>query len=69
MSPKVQFLQILRLPDVEIRTGLKRSRLYELEASKRFPTRVKLSERAVGWYAHEVDAWLSGRVRARREAA
>jgi prophage regulatory protein len=58
-------LRVLRLPDVEKRVGLARSRIYALEAEGRFPKRVKLSERASGWVEHEIDEYLQTRVDAR----
>lgn len=61
MSAKPNFLQALRLPEVEKRVGLKRSRIYELEKAGKFPARIRLSERASAWYAHEIDEWLAAR--------
>lgn len=61
MQSPPQHLQALRLPDVEMRVGLKRSRIYELEKAGKFPARIRLSERASAWYAHQIDEWLAGR--------
>jgi predicted DNA-binding transcriptional regulator AlpA len=36
--------------------------IYQLEADLRFPQRVKIGTRAVGWLDKEVNAWLIGRV-------
>jgi len=44
----------LRLPQVCKITGLRRSMIYRMQAEKRFPQRIKLSERAVGWLEREV---------------
>ena len=55
-------VQMLRLPDVCKVTGLRRSWIYQLEAEKRFPRRIKIGQRAVGWIEGEVQAWLLGRV-------
>ncbi len=55
-------LRILRLPDVERQTGLKRSRIYELERDGKFPVRVPISERATGWLEHEIQAYIAERV-------
>lgn len=57
-------LRILRRPDVEAVTGLRRSRIDELERAGHFPQRVRLSDRAVGWRSDEVQAWLESRPRA-----
>jgi prophage regulatory protein len=56
--------RIERLPDVMRRTGLGKTRIYALEAANKFPRRVRISERAVGWYATEIDAFLASRPRA-----
>jgi len=55
-------LEILRLPQVCKVTGLCRSMIYQLEAEKRFPCRVKIGLRAVGWIEGEVQEWLAIRI-------
>jgi len=55
-------LRILRLREVERLTGLKRSRIYELEREGKFPVRVHISERATGWLEHEIQAYIAQRV-------
>ena len=35
--------------------------IYRLEAAKKFPPRVKLGERSVGWRLADVLAWLNSR--------
>ena len=55
-------LKILRLPQVCEVTGLCRSMIYQLEADLRFPKRVKIGIRAVGWLDREVHAWLVLRI-------
>ena len=55
-------LKILRLPQVCEVTGLCRSMIYQLEADLKFPQRVKIGVRAVGWLDKEVNAWLIKRV-------
>ena len=42
---------LLRLPDVERMTGIKRSMIYRLEGEGRFPKRVKIGEHASAWVA------------------
>jgi prophage regulatory protein len=49
---------ILRLPDVETKTGLKRPAIYRLMRLGQFPVAVRLPNRAVGWIASEVNDWL-----------
>ena len=53
--------RILRLKDVTQQTGLSRSTIYELVKLGRFPSQVKLSQRAVGWRSREVTEWIEAR--------
>jgi prophage regulatory protein len=62
-------IQILRLPQVCQRTGLCRSMIYQLEAEQRFPPRIKIGVRAVGWIEREVEEWLTERIERSRGAA
>jgi prophage regulatory protein len=55
-------IRILRLPQVCSVTGLGRSMIYQLEADQRFPKRVRIGTRAVGWLEAEVRAWLRKRI-------
>lgn len=54
-------IRILRRPEVEARTGLKRSSLYQMMADGEFPPSVKLGKRAVGWTDSSISAWLESR--------
>jgi prophage regulatory protein len=60
-------IQILRLPEVCKTTGLGRSMVYQLEAAQRFPARVRISDRAVGWVEEEVQGWLAERIQRSRD--
>lgn len=53
--------KILRLPAVQDKTGLRRDSIYRLGRLGQFPGRVKLTERASGWFEDEIDAWLTTR--------
>lgn len=59
---------LIRLPAVKERTGLSRSRIYELLSEGRFPKPVKLSTRLNAWPENEISAWIAARI-ADREAA
>lgn len=59
-------IQILRLPDVCKATGLGRSMVYQLEAKRRFPARIRIGERAVGWVEEEIQGWLTERIQCSR---
>ena len=62
-------VQILRLPQVCKVTGLGRSMIYQLEAERRFPSRVRIGLRAVGWVESEVQHWLASRIEHHRAGA
>jgi len=59
-------IKILRLPQVCEMTGLRRSMIYRMEAELRFPKRIKIGTRAVGWLESEVQAWLVNKIDASR---
>ena len=64
-SPTQQLFQsrrILRLPDVELRTGFKRAHIYSLISQGRFPKSVRLGLRAVGWDSFAVENWVEDRI-------
>jgi len=53
--------RILRRPEVEARTGLSRSTLYDWMKAGAFPRPVALGARLVGWRETDVQAWLEAR--------
>ena len=61
-SSASQRIHVIRLPEVCEVTGLCRSMIYQLEAEQRFPGRIKIGSRAVGWLEAEVQAWLALRI-------
>lgn len=64
MSPASLAYILLRLPQVQARTGLSRSEIYRRIAADppTFPAPVKLGERASAWPEHEVAAWCEARI-------
>jgi len=66
MPSQAQQPTLLRRPDVERRTGLKRAHLYALMKQGAFPQAVPLAGRAVAWIADEVDTWITGRIQQAR---
>jgi prophage regulatory protein len=62
-------LEILRRRDVQARTGLSRSTIYERIRQKTFPLPISLGAKSVGWIKSEIDAWLAERVRLSRGGA
>jgi prophage regulatory protein len=59
-------LRILRLTQVIDMTGLRKTKIYELQAQGRFPLRVQITSHSVGWVEHEVVAWVNGRMADRK---
>ena len=53
--------RIMRLPEVLRVTGLSKSTLYRKKKLNQFPDSVELGERAVGWYAAVIFAWIESR--------
>lgn len=62
-------LSILRRKQVEARTGLARSTIYDQVRAGTFPAPISLGPRAVGWVEAEIDGWLAARVKQRQQAA
>ena len=59
-------LTILRRRQVEQRTGLSRSTLYQYMKDGYFPKPVPLGPRAVGWLESEVSEWITMRIKVAR---
>ncbi len=57
--------RILRLAEVQQKTGVKRAYLYNLMKAGKFPRALRLGARAVGWDSVEVDQWIAERLRQR----
>lgn len=60
---------IQRRRQVEARTGLSRSSIYQYIKEGLFPPPVSLGRRWVGWLESNVSAWIEGRTRGPRVAA
>ena len=50
---------ILRRKQVELRTGLRRSNLYDKISKGAFPAPISLGARAVGWLESDINNWLN----------
>lgn len=55
-------LTILRRKQVEARTGLSRSTIYERIAAGSFPSPVNLGGQQVGWVESEINSWIKERI-------
>jgi prophage regulatory protein len=53
--------RILRIGEVQRRTGLSRTTLWRRERNGRFPARRDLGGGMVGWLEREVEEWIEGR--------
>ena len=53
--------KIIRLPQVQHRTGLSKTSIYEAVKDGRFPRPVSLGARAVGWLDSAVCDWIESR--------
>jgi prophage regulatory protein len=58
---------ILRLPEVEKRTGLRRATIYRRATAGTFPKPVRVGPNSTGWLESEIDAFLAKAV-AERDA-
>ena len=59
-------IRIIRMADVQARTGLSRSTIYQWASDGSFPQPIRLGARAVGWIESEVDAWIREQIAASR---
>ena len=53
--------RILRLEEVEAKSGFKRAHIYNLMKKRQFPQALRLGVRAVGWDSIEIDQWIAER--------
>ena len=54
--------RILRLEEVEAKSGFKRAHIYNLMKKRQFSQALRLGVRAVGWDSIEIDQWIDERV-------
>jgi prophage regulatory protein len=64
-----KIMRILRLPEVQAKTGLKHSAIYERINDGTFPKPVPLGTKARGFIESEVDDWIRKRLAERDGAA
>lgn len=53
---------ILRISEVERRTGYKRCYIYRLIRAGQFPDRSRIGIRSVGWDSTDIDRWVESRL-------
>ena len=57
--------RILRLDEVETKSGFKRAHIYNLMKEGKFPKALRLGVRAVGWDSVEIEQWIADRLKER----
>jgi prophage regulatory protein len=62
MNVYVSSLRFLRLPAVEVRTGLKRQQLFSLGRDGAFPRPVKVGGESA-WHESQVEDFIEARIR------
>ena len=62
IEPRIERRTILRMPEVERRTGYKRAHIYNLIKEGKFPKNVKIGIRAVGWDSYAIDRWIEEQI-------
>jgi prophage regulatory protein len=61
--------RLIRLPQVESLTGLKRAHIYGLARRGQFPRPLKVGARASAWQESLVRQWVQDRIRAAQDGA
>lgn len=54
---------ILTQKQTEEKIGMNRITIWRHEKDGKFPLRVKLTDKKIGWFEDEIDAWLESRPR------
>jgi prophage regulatory protein len=62
MNANSRALTVLRLAQVQSRTGLSRSSIYQKISEGSFPLQVSLGPRSVGWIESEIDDWVEKQI-------
>jgi prophage regulatory protein len=69
MATQSAYQRIIRRAEVEARTGLARSTIYQRIKEGTFPAPVSLGAKAVGWIESEINDWLTRRIEQSRKSA
>jgi prophage regulatory protein len=59
-----QTVVLIRRREVQRRTGLSKTQIMRLEEAGKFPAKVQLGLRAVGYIEDEVTGWIRDRIKA-----
>lgn len=61
---------LIRLPEVQRRTGFGKAWIYRLMSQGKFPASVKIGSRSIAFIESEVDEWINSRIEeSRKEVA
>jgi prophage regulatory protein len=55
-------MRLLKRPEVQAKTGLAKTQIYDRMIAGTFPRSVKLSSKAVGWVEEEINQWIRDRI-------
>ena len=53
---------LIRLPEVQRRTGYSKAWIYRLLKEQRFPQSVKIGSRSIAFIESEIDEWIDQRI-------
>ncbi|OTA15228.1 dipicolinate synthase [Xenorhabdus vietnamensis] len=53
---------LIRLPEVQRRTGYGKAWIYKLIADNQFPKQVKIGTRSIAFIESEIDDWIDQRI-------
>ncbi|HCJ5524757.1 TPA: AlpA family transcriptional regulator [Klebsiella pneumoniae] len=59
---------LLRLKQVEAKTGLKRSQIYLYMKNGAFPCSIKIGPSSVAWLESEIDEWINLKLAGREDS-
>ncbi|OKP00648.1 helix-turn-helix transcriptional regulator [Xenorhabdus eapokensis] len=59
---------LIRLPEVQRRTGYSKAWIYKLISAGEFPKQIKLGSRSVAFIESEIDNWIAQRIAESRAA-
>ena len=61
---------LIRLSEVQRRTGYSKAWLYRLMSQGKFPSSIKIGSRAIAFVENEIDDWINQRIEeSRKEVA
>lgn len=58
---------LIRLPEVQRRTGYSKAWIYRLIDKGEFPKQIKLGTRAIAFIESEIDTWIENKISSSRE--